>query len=350
NFYLHQMDRKITTVSTPKETYFYDQNTNVVKIKDGPGLESPFRIGHFIEDIKELAKRMDGRIERREALDSKLNKDVIVLEMTSRRGDIKAIIDSDTKLPIRFDLARGLHLRQSFEFKNIEFIYDEQFPKGIFEFVIPEGATVIRDTIGTKDEIISAQIIQYATKIYAESTEKTDKWCNTRITVVDGDMNVYGGGAFNVTNDSSKVWTGEISLWNTDSMRMAVFNEKGKRVEARLVQRKPLSPGRFHEYITLDEPLQPGQRRSFVYWDGYGRPCQKTDAENGYTLTMQNNPGDCLESFILVLAPNVKIRQSSEDHTFYEEINGCEVYVWQEYISAGEKHKVTVELVKHKQN
>lgn len=350
NFYLHQIDQKIITVSTPKETYSYDQNANVVKIKDGPGLESQFRIVHFIEDMKALANRINGQIEHYEAFDAKLNKDAIILEMTSSRGDIKAVVDPDTKLPIRFDSADGLSFRQPFEWKNIDIVYEDQLPEGIFEFVIPEGATVIRDTIGTSDEIISAEIIQYAAKIYTESTEKTNKWCNTRITVVDGDMNVYGGGAFDVTNDSSKVWTGEVSLWNTDSMRMAVFNEKGSRLEARLVQHKPLSGGRFREYITLDEPLHPGQKRSFVYWDGYGRRCRRTDAENGYTLTMQNNPGDCLESFVLVLPPNVEIRQSSQDHTFYQKIKGREVYVWQEYISAGEKHKVTVELTKHEPN
>jgi len=349
NFYLRQIDQKIITVSTPKETYSYDQNANVVKIKDGPGLESPFRIARFVEDMNPLAKKMQGRLEQREAFDSKLKREVIVLEMTSQHGDIKAIIDPETKRPVRFDSARGLNFLQPFKWKSMTIVYEDQLPEGIFEFVIPDGATVIRDTIATKDEITSAQIIQYAGKIYTESTEKTDKWCNTRITVVDGDMNVYGGGAFDVTNDSSKVWEGEISLWTTNSMKMAVFNEKGSRLESRLVQWKPLSGGRFREYITLDEPLHAGQRRSFLYWDGYGRPCPRTDAENSYTLTMQNNPGDCLESFILVLAPNVEIRQSSEGHTFYEEINGREVYVWQEHVSAGEKHKVTVELSKRKQ-
>ncbi|MHC4559351.1 MAG: hypothetical protein ACYS80_18825 [Planctomycetota bacterium] len=349
NFYLHQIDRKIITVSTPKETYSYDQNANVVKIKDGPGLESPFRIVRFVEDLKKLANRIDGRVEEYEKFDSKLKKNVIILEVTSPRGDVKAVIDSKTKLPIRLDPALGIDLGQSFTWKSMDVSYEERLPEGIFEFVVPDGATVIRDTIETKDEITSAQIIQYAAKIYTESTEKTDKWCNTRITVVDEDMKVYRGGAFNMTNDSSKVWVGEISVMTTDSMKMAVFNEKGSRLEARLVQWKPLRGGRFREYITLDEPLHPGQKRSFVYWDGYGTPCRRTDTENRYTLTMQNNPGDCLESFILVLAPNVEIRQSSEGHTFYEEINGREVYVWQEHVSAGQKHKVTVELSKRKQ-
>jgi hypothetical protein len=352
NFYLRQIDRKIVTVSTPKETYSYDQNANVVKIKDGPALESPFRIAGFIKDMHELAKRMEERIEHHEEFDAKLNKDVIVLEMTSRRGDIKAIIDPDTRVPIRFDSAQGLSFRQPFKWKSMEIVYEDRLPEGIFEFAIPDGATVIRDTIETKEEITSAEIIQYASRIYTESTEKadTDEWCNTRITVVGGDMNVYTGGVFDVTNNSSNVLTGEIGHKTTDSMKMSVFNEKGKRVEVRLVQREPLSGGGlFRKYITLDEPLHPGQRRSFVYWDGYGKPCQRTDADNGYTLTMQNHPGDCLESFILVLAPNVEIRQSSDDHTFYEEMNGCEVYVWQEHVSAGQKHKVTVELVKGEQ-
>jgi hypothetical protein len=354
NFYLDQIDRKIITVSTPKETYSYDLNTNVVEIRDGPGLECPFRIGYFTQDMTELAKRIEGHVQQSKAFDSKLGRDVIMLEMTSSRGDVKAVVDADTRLPVRFDSAEGLSFRQPFKWKSMEIVYEDQLPEGIFEFVIPDGATVIRDTIATKDEIISVEILQYAARVYtasAERTERTDKWCNTRITVVDADMNVYSGGVFDVTNDSSNVWTGEIRLsTTTDSTRVAVFNEKGVRLAARLVQHKPLSGGRFREYITLDEPLDPGQRRSFVYWDGYGRPCQRTDAENGYTLTMDNNPGNCLESFILVLTPNVEISQSSEDHTFYEEINGCHVYVWQEYVSAGQTHRVDVKLVKNRQD
>jgi len=241
NFYLRQIDQKITTVSTPKETYSYDQNANVVKIKDGPGLNSPFRIVRFVEDLKKLANRIDGRVEEYEKFDPKLKKDVIILEVTSPRGDVKAVVDSETKLPIRLDPARGLHQGQSFTWKSMDVSYEKRLPEGIFEFVIPDGATVIRDTIATKDEITSAQIIQYASRIETESAEKSDALTNTRITVVDEDMNVYGGSPFDVTNDSSKVWAGEISLlWTTDSMKMAVFNEKGSRLEARLVQWKPL--------------------------------------------------------------------------------------------------------------
>jgi outer membrane lipoprotein-sorting protein len=348
NFYLHQIDRKIITVSTPKETYSYDQNVNVVKIKDGPGLNSPFRIARFVEDMNSLAKKMQGHLEQREAFDAWLNKNAIILEVTSPRGDIKAVVDSETKLPIRLDPARGLHLGQSFTWKSMDVSYEERPPEGIFEFAIPEGATVIRDTIEAKDEITSAQIIQYASRIETESAEKSDASTNTRITVVDEDMNVYGGSPFDVTNDSSKVWAGEISLpWITDNMKMAVFNEKGSRLEARLVQWRPLRPGRFRVYITLDEPLHPGQRRSFMQWNGYGKPLRKTEPGDRYTLTMENNPGpDCLESFILVLAPNVEIQLSSQEHTFYEKINGHPVYVWQEFIPSGKNHKVTVELVK----
>jgi len=301
--------------------------------------------------MNSLAKKMQGHLEQREAFDAWLNKNAIILEVTSPRGDIKAVVDSETKLPIRLDPARGLHLGQSFTWKSMDVSYEERPPEGIFEFAIPEGATVIRDTIEAKDEITSAQIIQYASRIETESAEKSDASTNTRITVVDEDMNVYGGSPFDVTNDSSKVWAGEIPLpWITDNMKMAVFNEKGSRLEARLVQWRPLRPGRFRVYITLDEPLHPGQRRSFMQWNGYGKPLRKTEAGDRYNLTMENFPGpDCLESFILVLAPNIEIQLSSQEHTSYERIDGHPVYVWQEFIPSGKNHKVTVELSKRKQ-
>ena len=346
NFHINQIDQKIIIISTPKKTYSYDQSTNVAKIKDGPGLESPFRFGNFIADMTAWARRIDGRIERRRAFDAKLDREVIVLEMTSSRGDITVVVDSDTKHPIRFDSAQGLSFRQPFKWKSIDMVYEDPLPEGIFEFVIPEGATVIRDTVEAKDEITSAEIIQYASRIATESAEKSDAFTNTRITVVDEDMNVYGGSPFDVTNDSSEEWEGEISLpWITDSMKMAVFNEKGSRLEARLVQWRPHRPGRFRVYITLDEPLVPGQRRSFLQWSGYGKPLPKTEAGDRYALTMNNSPGtDCLESFILVLAPNIEIQLSSQEHTFYERVDGRPVYVWQEFIPAGKNHKVTVEL------
>ena len=297
NFYLDEIDRAIVTVSTPKMTYSYDQNANLAEIKDGPGLEAPFRIGRFIEDMTELTNRINGRIEHHKAYDSTLEKDVIILEMTSSYADVKAVIDPATKLPIRFDSARGLNLGQEFELKDIEIYYESTLPEGIFEYDIPIGATIVRHTVERKDQFLSAQIIQYASDVYAKSAEKSQIWCNTRMTVVDADMNVSGGGVLAWTNSSGKVWEDEISLCNTDSTEIAVFNEKGEKLDARLVQRKPLSPGRFRKFIKPNEPVQPGQSRSFVYWDGHAKPCRRTGIDNSYTLTMQNFPGeDCLFS------------------------------------------------------
>lgn len=347
NFHLDEIDRGTVTVSTPRMTYSYNRNANLAEIKDGPGLEAPFRIGRFIEDMTELANRMGGRIEHHKAYDSTLGKDVIILEITSSRADLRAVIDPATKLPIRFDSARGLNLGQPFELKDIDIHYASALPEGIFEYAVPAGATVVKHTVDRKDQFLSSQIIRYASEVYARSAEKSGGWCNTRMTVVDADMNVSGGGVLGWTNNSGKVWEDEISLCNTDSMEIAVFNEKGEKLEARLVQRKPLSPGRFRKFIKPNEPVEPGESRSFVYWDGHAEPCRRTDIDNSYTLRMQNFPGEhCLETFILVLAPNIEINKTTQDHTSYEQIDGHGVYVWQEYIPAGQDHQVTVELTK----
>jgi outer membrane lipoprotein-sorting protein len=344
--YLDRGDGGIVMVSTPKETYSYDRSVRTVRIKDGPGLHWPFRIGHLVEDLRELAKRNDGHVEQTAVFDLQLGRDVTVLAVAFGRVDIKAAIDPQTKLPIRFDSARGLYMGQPFTLKSMEFSYDEQLPEGIFEFAVPEGATVVRRTIGTSDQFLPAEIIRYASKVYTDSTEKTDLWSNTRLTVVDENMKVFGGTVFDVTNDSSRVWTNEISVFNTDSTEMAVFDDAGNRLEVRLVQHRPRVGGRFRVYFKLAGPVPPGERRSFVGWDGYGRPCGKLDGDNRYTLTMENSPGDCLETFILVLAPDVKLREATREPAWREKIVGHTVCSWQDRVSAGQRHRVTVELAK----
>ena len=239
------------------------------------------------------------------------------------------------------------NLGQPFELKDIEIHYETTLPEGMFEYNIPTGATVVRHTVDRKDQFLSAPIIQYASQIHAGATEKSQIWCNTRMTVVDADVNVSGGGVLSWKNHSGKLWKDEISLSNTDSTEIAVFNEKGEKLEARLVQRKPLSPGRFRKFIKPNEPVKPGQTRSFVYWDGHAKPCRQTGIENSYILTMQNFPGeDCLETFILVLAPNIEIKKTTQAHTSYKQIDDHRVYIWQEYIPASENHQVIVELLK----
>ena len=145
---------------------------------------------------------------------------------------------------------------------------------------------------------------------------------------------------------NTEVWKGEVSLVNTDSMKMAIFDDKGNKVAGRLVQHS-MGPGRFQIRVTLDDPLGPGQRRSFLKWDGYGQPCRKSEEGAGYTLTMQNAPGtDCLESFVLVLAPGLQITQHSQEPMSCETIAGHTVCLWQDHIGPDENHKVTVELTK----
>ncbi|MBN2019362.1 MAG: hypothetical protein JW749_03980 [Sedimentisphaerales bacterium] len=349
NFYLEQKDQGKIVVSTPKATYTYDRNASLVEVKDGPGLESPFRIGRFIEDMNELANRIGGRVEHYEEYDSNLNKNVIVLEITSRSVDIRAVIDPVTKLPIRFDSAIGLNLGQSFSLKDVEIFYEEQAPEGIFGFVIPDGAKVIRNTVDRRDELLAEEIIQYAHEIDAKCPENNDMWCNTQIRVVDDKMNVFYGSVFHIRNDSEEVWTDEVTYANSDGpgQGIAVFDEKGNKLETRFVQDKLPGIGDFRLYIKLNEPLLPGQSRSFVEWLNGSHPCCKTGVENIYSFTMQNFPGKyCLESFILVLAPNVELVKSTQNHTFYENINGHSVYVWQEYVPTDTMHKVTVELRK----
>lgn len=346
SLYLDRGDGGTVTVSTPKETYSYDRSARTVRIKDGPGLHWPFRIGHCIEDLRELAERNDGQVEQTEVFDSELGRDVIVLEVAFRHVDIRATVDPQTGLPIRFDSARGLYMGQPFTLKSMEFSYDEELPEGIFEFAIPEGAAVVGHTIDARDQFLPAEIIRYASKVYTDSTEKTDLWCNTRITVVDESMKVFGGAVFDVTNDSSRVWANEISVFNTDSMEMAVFDDGGNRLGIRLVQHRPRVGGRFRLYVKPARPVPPGERRSFVCWDGYGRPCGRLDGDNRYSLTMENSPGECLETFILVLAPDVELRQATREPAWREKIVGHTVCLWQDRVSAGQRHEVTVELAK----
>lgn len=143
NEYFHMSMPGMIMVSTPEETYRYNQIDNVVIHLKGDGhVVSDIRFGRFIEDMVELAESLNGIIEFEGTTVE--GKPVILVTIETDNGLLESIVDPDTKLPISMnfkpkgDLQPG-QLGQSME----DFSFNEPLPEGIFDFEIPEGAQVI---------------------------------------------------------------------------------------------------------------------------------------------------------------------------------------------------------------
>jgi len=138
---------ELEALKSPNEAYFYDKKANVVKhLKGGNHLRFDARFGRFIEDMFEVAKSINGKVEIDYEYDTGRAKQVILLAIKTDESTLECRIDPETKLPMSMNVKfngqpQPGQVGQSFD----EIYYDLPLPEGIFEFEIPEDATVIRD-------------------------------------------------------------------------------------------------------------------------------------------------------------------------------------------------------------
>jgi|GEM_PF-1639035 len=349
--YLDELDAGKLTVSTPNNTCHYDRVSNTVRIEDGPAVSSIFRLGQFIEDMSELTKALNGVISHYEAYDPDIQQDVIVLQMISAQLDLKARIDPETKLPMSVNVIRGQKPGSYEILKHADQIYYGEFlPEGLFDFEIPEGATVVEETVKNAGQQLPDSVIKFVFDFHLETIKKATKatgiWVNSQLYLVDDRFNLTHGGFLGIYNDSNNTWTGEVSVCNTDAPNMAVFDKAGQKQKIRMVQRKGLPPGRFRVYWQLDEPLHPGQSRVGLYWAENPKELSSKTTDGLYQLCMNNFVGcEVVQSFILILPLDIEVRKQSEDYTSHKEMDGFEIYIWQKHICLpGQNHVVDVLL------
>jgi hypothetical protein len=148
---------------------------------------------------------------------------------------------------------------------------------------------------------------------------------------VDDQFNLHKGGFLAVCNDSNEVWTGEVSIANSDYPNMAVFEASSlKKQRIRLVQHRQLSPGKFRLYWNLDEPLGPGQTRYGIWWVSEASKLQSRSTGPARRLVMNNSfGGAAIENFILIVPAATDIHDCSRQYESCTEIDNYKVYVWQ---------------------
>ncbi len=143
--YVNEFERDQISISNPKITYFYNPKENKVRIVEGQALRSDIRFGRFIEDvIDKWIEPEHGEIQINKEYDPNTGKDIIILRAESPKYQMEAFIDPETKLPIRLNFAKA---DLGVIIKNIdEIYYNEPLPKGLFDFEIPKGAEVIKES------------------------------------------------------------------------------------------------------------------------------------------------------------------------------------------------------------
>jgi len=142
-----ETEHRLILVSTPQEgSYSYDINTNTVEHWKEQGLTEKIRFGRFFEDVIEnIVKPKNGSIQTSREYDPQREKEVIVVLVEADELKLKWIIDPETNLPLSSEYLAGFQRRPGHHIGKTmdEIYYNEPLPDGIFEFEIPEGATVI---------------------------------------------------------------------------------------------------------------------------------------------------------------------------------------------------------------
>ncbi len=131
-------------VSTPDLSYSYNKSKNVVTVYDGQLITTDFKFGSIFEQILEDLedeKKDEKKVEIYQGKTDDSGKDVIVIIVHGEKKTWKILVHPKTKLPVSFENFGP----DTTDLKKTEqILYNQPLPEGIFEFEMPEGATVIQ--------------------------------------------------------------------------------------------------------------------------------------------------------------------------------------------------------------
>ncbi|MBI5387605.1 MAG: hypothetical protein HZA90_23340 [Verrucomicrobia bacterium] len=119
------------------------------------------RFSSFFKDAVEMAEKGGGVTIGRE-VDSVTGRELIVVHLKSQSGEQKVLVDSATKLPVKFvtvwDEAQAAPRKRPLAIRSLDWIrYNEPVPEGLFD--APVDATVVSeepDTLATPDNGLDA--------------------------------------------------------------------------------------------------------------------------------------------------------------------------------------------------
>jgi len=127
-------------VSTPDLSYSYNKSKNVVTVYDGQLIRTDFKFGSIFEQILENLDD-ERKVEIYQGKTNDSGKGVIVIIVHGEKKTWKILVHPKTKLPVSFENFGP----DTTDLKKTEqILYNQLLPEGIFEFEMPEGATVIQ--------------------------------------------------------------------------------------------------------------------------------------------------------------------------------------------------------------
>ena len=342
-WYVKHIDDGRVMLSTPRNTFIYDERANTVRIQDGPSLTSVFHLSEFFQSMESMAEMLNGKITYNTVTNARTKEHLIELKMSASETEIVSLIDSNTKLPLSINATRGGQFYSSDVIKHAsEIRYDDIPPEGLFDFTIPAGANVSVETSEDPRQDMPLSVLRYCAEYHVKAVDQgkaRDIPVNTRMYYVDDQFNLHDGGFVGVYNDSNEVWAGEIGVFNVDPPHMALFEAaSGKKQQIRLVQRRQFAPGRFRLYWTLEQPIHPGQTRYGIYWVNEAKKLTRRSANSSCQLTMSNSFGrEVIENFVLIVPDDLEVCKYSDKYLSHEDIDEYDIYIWQKNLP---KHRI----------
>jgi outer membrane lipoprotein-sorting protein len=145
--YYYADQGNLLIVATPRRTYYYHKDKNLVRIRNEYVPAAEVRFSRLFEDLADLIQKLNGQLDFRSEFDQDLQKEIIrVRGYIPSQGDFGEKeflirVDPKTKLPISTEAiksAPGQGVKRVDRFE-----YNVPIPQGLFDFEIPEAAEVI---------------------------------------------------------------------------------------------------------------------------------------------------------------------------------------------------------------
>jgi outer membrane lipoprotein-sorting protein len=150
--YRHEVNGVPTIVTDGQKTWRYDVETNTVRIEDEPYIASECWLGsRFLEQIKSFVGSVITNWEVTYAKDRTTGKQRAFLKITwleERYNGPRSLwieFDTESKLPVRFKQWENANWQGQAALVGERLMYCENLPDDLFEFDVPEGATVIEE-------------------------------------------------------------------------------------------------------------------------------------------------------------------------------------------------------------
>jgi len=140
--YSYWPDYEVTNISTPMVSYQYNKKMNQVSVNKGKLYHFDVQFDRMFEDLQKEVQKSESNVKVYREAASSGSKSLIVAICGEGDESWKVFIDPETKLPVGLHCLKSRNRPGDFIRDFDEIRFDEELPAGIFEFQIPEGATV----------------------------------------------------------------------------------------------------------------------------------------------------------------------------------------------------------------